>query len=259
MKTVIFAGGLGTRLSEETTLRPKPMVEIGGKPILWHIMKIYEQHGFNEFIICLGYKGYMIKEYFMNYFMHNSDLTIDLKNNTSTIHQTKSEAFKITLVDTGLHTMTAGRLQKVKEHIGNEPFMLTYGDGVSDIDLTALLSFHKEHGKIATMTSIQPPGRFGSLDIENDNLITEFIEKPKGDGFWINGGFFVLEPKVFDFLPEDSTDVMWEQYPLKKLATSNELMAYKHHGFWKCMDHLRDKTALDELWDTNNAAWKTWA
>ena len=258
MKVVIFAGGLGTRLSEETTLRPKPMVEIGGKPILWHIMKIYEKHGFNEFIICLGYKGYMIKEYFMNYFMHNSDLTIDLKNNTSTIHQTKSEAFKITLVDTGLHTMTAGRLQAVKEHVGNETFMLTYGDGVSNIDLTKLLAFHKEHNKIATMTSIQPPGRFGSLDIENDNLITEFVEKPKGDGFWINGGFFVLEPGVFEYLPEDATDEMWEQSPLKKLASHNQLMAYKHHGFWKCMDHLRDKTALDELWAKNNAAWKTW-
>ena len=194
----------------------------------------------------------------MNYFMYNSDLTVDLENNTSTIHQTKSEAFKITMIDTGLHTMTAGRLQRVQEHIGNETFMLTYGDGVSDIDLTSLYDFHKSHGKIATMTSIQPPGRFGSLDIQNSNLITEFIEKPKGDGFWINGGFFVLEPSVFNYLPSDSTEIMWEQDPLKKLATSNELMAYKHEGFWKCMDHLRDKTALDELWDTNNAKWKTW-
>ena len=258
MKVVIFAGGLGTRLSEETTMRPKPMVEIGGKPIIWHIMKIYAQHGFNDFIICLGYKGYMIKEYFMNYFMHNSDLTIDLKNNTSTIHHTKSEAFKITLIDTGLHSMTAGRLQRVQSHIGNETFMLTYGDGVSDIDLTSLYKFHKEHGKIATMTSIQPPGRFGSLDIENNNLITEFVEKPKGDGLWINGGFFILEPQVFNFLPHDSDNVMWEQDPLKELAKSNELMAYKHHGFWKCMDHLRDKTALDDLWDSKKAAWKTW-
>lgn len=259
MKVVIFAGGLGTRLSEETSKRPKPMVEIGGKPILWHIMKIYEAHGITEFIICLGYKGYMIKEYFMNYFIHNSDITIDLGANSSKVHQSKSESFKITLVDTGLHTKTAGRLKRIKPYLDNEPFMLTYGDGVSNVDITALLNFHKSHGKLATMTSIQPPGRFGSLDIANNNLITTFEEKPIGDNAWINGGFFVLQPEVFTYLPEDSDNIMWEDYPLEQLAKKKELVAFKHTGFWKCMDHLRDKVALDELWTSNKAAWKIWS
>lgn len=258
MKVVIFAGGLGTRLSEETGKRPKPMVEVGGKPILWHIMKIYESYGFNDFVICLGYKGYMIKEYFMNYYMHNSDLTIDLKNNSTTVHQSKSEAFKITLVDTGLMTMTAGRLMRVKEHLEDDTFMLTYGDGVSNVNITQLLDYHKAHGKIATMTSIQPPGRFGSLDIRNNNVVTSFIEKPKGDGAWINGGFFVLEPSVFDYIPEDSDDVMWEDAPLESLANDGQLVAYKHDGFWKCMDHLRDKVALEKIWTSDNIPWKVW-
>lgn len=258
MKVVIFAGGFGTRLSEETVLKPKPMVEIGGKPILWHIMKIYESHGITEFIICLGYKGYMIKEYFMNYFLHNSDVTIDLGNNDLAIHRTKSESFKVTLVDTGLHTKTAGRLKRVKDYVKGETFMLTYGDGVADVNVKELLKYHESHGKIASMTSVQPPGRFGSLDITNNDLITSFVEKPKGDGTWINGGFFVLEPKVFDYLPDSSDDVMWEDHPLESLAQNGNLMAFKHTGFWKCMDHLRDKQALNKLWENNQAQWKSW-
>ena len=258
MKVVIFAGGLGTRLSEETTKRPKPMVEIGGKPILWHIMKIYEHYGFSEFIICLGYKGYMIKEYFLNYFMHNSDLTIDLENNITSIHQSKTEKFKVTLVDTGLHTLTAGRLKRVFPLLGNETFMLTYGDGVSDINLTKLLDFHKNHGNAATMTCIQPPGRFGSLNFDKDNVITSFVEKPKGDGAWINGGFFVLEPKVIEYLPDDADNMPWEKYSLEELANNGELVAYKHEGFWKCMDHLRDKNTLESIWENQKAPWKVW-
>lgn len=260
MKVVIFAGGLGTRLSEETSMRPKPMVEIGGKPILWHIMKIYESYGFNDFIICCGYKGYMIKEYFMNYFMHNSDVTIDLKNNKTTVHQTNSEAFTVTLVDTGLHTLTAGRLQRVKHHLEeDESFMLTYGDGVSNVDLLALYDFHKQHGKLATMTSIQPPGRFGSLVINESNVVTKFAEKPKGDGGWINGGFFILNRKVLDYLPENSDAVAWEDIPLETLAKDEQLVAYRHTGFWKCMDHLRDKVALESTWNSQKAPWKIWS
>lgn len=258
MKVVIFAGGMGTRISEESHLKPKPMIEIGGKPILWHIMKIYEANGFNDFIICLGYKSYMIKEYFMNYFMHNSDVTIDLKDNKIEVHQSNSEAFKITLIETGLQTKTAGRLKRVQKHVGNETFMLTYGDGVSDINLKTLLEFHKKNKKIATVTSIQPAGRFGSLDINSLNHVNKFIEKPKGDGYWINGGFFVLEPGVFDFLPDNSDEIMWEDSPLEKLALSGQLAAYKHNGFWKCMDALRDKIELEQLWETNNAKWKIW-
>lgn len=258
MKVVIFAGGMGTRISEESQLRPKPMIEIGGKPILWHIMKIYESYGFNDFIICLGYKGYMIKEYFMNYYMHNSDISIDLANNEFKIHQSKAENFKITLVDTGLETKTAGRLLKVKEHIGNDTFMLTYGDGVADINLQELLNFHNAHGKIATVTSIQPAGRFGSLDIDEQNNVNRFIEKPKGDGFWINGGFFILNANVFDYLKGNCEDVMWEDEPLEQLALDGELYAHKHNGFWKCMDALRDKIELEELWNTDNAKWKNW-
>jgi glucose-1-phosphate cytidylyltransferase len=221
-------------------------------------MKIYESYGFNDFIICLGYKGYMIKEYFMNYYMHNSDISIDLANNEFKIHQSKAENFKITLVDTGLETKTAGRLLKVKEHIGNDTFMLTYGDGVADINLQELLNFHNAHGKIATVTSIQPAGRFGSLDIDEQNNVNRFIEKPKGDGFWINGGFFILNANVFDYLKGNCEDVMWEDEPLEQLALDGELYAHKHNGFWKCIDALRDKIELEELWNTDNAKWKNW-
>jgi glucose-1-phosphate cytidylyltransferase len=258
MKVVIFAGGMGTRISEESQLRPKPMIEIGGKPILWHIMKLYESYGFNDFIICLGYKGYMIKEYFMNYYMHNSDITIDLTNNEFKIHQSKAEDFKVTLVDTGLETKTAGRLKKVKGHIGSGTFMLTYGDGVSDINLKELYEFHIAHGKIATVTSIQPSGRFGSLDIDDHHNVNKFIEKPKGDGYWINGGFFILNSDVFNYLPDDSDETMWEDGPLEQLAANGELYAYKHNGFWKCMDALRDKIELEEMWDSGKPKWKCW-
>lgn len=258
MKVVIFAGGMGTRISEESHLRPKPMIEIGGRPVLWHLMKIYEAHGFNDFIICLGYKGYMIKEYFMNYFMHNSDVTIDLKNNQIEVHKTDSESFRITLVDTGLNTKTAGRLRRVKKHLNNETFMLTYGDGLTDLNLRKLLDFHKQHGKIATVTSIQPAGKFGSLDIQSGGIVSRFFEKPKGDGYWINAGFFVLEPAVFNYLDEDADGVMWEDYPLERLTSEGQLAAYKHDGFWKCMDALRDKTELEELWESGNAKWKIW-
>ncbi len=258
MKVVIFAGGFGTRISEESHLRPKPMVEIGGKPILWHIMKMYEVHGINEFVICLGYKGYMIKEYFMNYFMHNSDVTLDLETNQVEVHESKGEKFKVTLIDTGLHTSTAGRLQRVKKHVENSTFMLTYGDGVSDINLKELLTLHQSHGKIATVTSVQPAGKFGSLDIQEDGKVNSFIEKPKGDGYWINGGFFILEPEVFNYLPENADDTMWEQSPLVNLAKDGELYAHKHFGFWKCMDALRDKVELEEIWKSGNAPWKLW-
>ncbi len=258
MKVVLFAGGLGTRLMEETDARPKPMVEVGGKPIIWHIMKIYAAQGFNEFIICLGYKGYMIKEYFMHYFMHNSDVTIDLKNNQTEIHQSRGEDFKVTLIDTGLNTKTAGRLQRVKHHIGNEPFMLTYGDGVANVDFQKLIYFHQQSGKLATLTSIQPAGRFGALDIAESGAVNSFIEKPKGDGYWINGGFFVLEPGVFDYLPENSEEVMWEDAPLTNLAKDGQLSAFKHHGFWKCMDHMRDKMELEALWKQPSPPWRVW-
>jgi glucose-1-phosphate cytidylyltransferase len=258
MKVVIFAGGMGTRISEESQLRPKPMIEIGGKPILWHIMKLYESHGFNDFVICLGYKGYMIKEYFMNYYMHNSDITIDLTNNEFKIHQSKAENFKITLVDTGLDTKTAGRLKKVKDHIGAGTFMLTYGDGLADINLKELLAFHHKHGKTATVSSIQPAGRYGSLDIDRLNNVNKFIEKPKGDGFWINGGFFILNSNVFDYLNGDCEDVMWEDSPLEKLAVDGELFAFKHEGFWKAMDALRDKIELEEMWNSGKPKWKCW-
>lgn len=258
MKVVIFAGGTGTRISEESHLRPKPMIEIGAKPILWHIMKIYQKHGFNDFILCLGYKGYVIKEYFLNYFMHNSDFSVDLSNNQVEIHSLNSESFKVTLVDTGLETKTAGRLQRIRHHLDNETFMLTYGDGLTDLDLKSLLRFHNEHGKIATVTSIQPAGKFGSLDIQEDGLVSRFFEKPKGDGYWINGGFFVLEPAVFNYLDGDFTDVMWEDKPLEDLAKDGQLKAYKHDGFWKCMDALRDKIELDAMWESGKAKWKIW-
>jgi len=256
MKVVLLAGGLGTRLSEETVLRPKPMVEIGGMPILWHIMKIYSYYGFNDFIICLGYKGYMIKEYFANYFLHRSDVTIDLKKNAIEVHDSHAEPWKITLVDTGQSTMTGGRIKRVKEFLNGEPFMLTYGDGVSDIDLNKLLAFHKEHGKFITMTSVQPEGRFGSLNIDDNKKITAFQEKPKGDGKWSNGGFFVCQPEVIDFIEND--DTIFEKDPLERLAMENELYAFLHYGFWKPMDSLRDKIDLETAWNSNQAKWKIW-
>ena len=258
MKVVIFAGGLGTRISEETETRPKPMVEIGGKPILWHIMKIYESHGFNEFIVCLGYKGFAIKEYFLNYFLHNSNLTIDLASNSTSYHNSNSEKFKVTLVDTGLNTKTAGRLKAVQSYIGNEDFMLTYGDGVCDVNLNELLAFHQNHGKIATVTAIALEARFGGMDLSADGTVESFREKAKDESKWINGGFFILKPEVFDYLQGDMTDMMWEDEPLEKLTAEKQLQAYKHDGFWKCMDALRDKIELEQLWQSGQAKWKTW-
>ncbi len=255
MKVLILAGGYGTRLSEETDIKPKPMLEIGGKPILWHIMKIYSYYGFNEFIILLGYKGYMIKEYFANYFLHQSDITIDLKNNKMEIHNSHSEPWKVTLIDTGRDSMTGGRIKRAKKYIGNETFMLTYGDGVSDINIQKLVEFHKKKGKTATMTAVQPAGRFGALDIQT-NLVTEFVEKPAGDGNWINGGFMVCEPGILDFI--DSDDTVFEQDSLQSLAKNRELNAYQHEGFWQCMDTLRDKVYLNKIWDENKAMWKVW-
>ena len=258
MKVVILAGGLGTRISEESQLRPKPMIEVGGKPMLWHIMKLYSQYGFNDFIICLGYKGFMIKEYFINYYLYNSDITVELGNNNVDIHFTNSESFKVTLVDTGLETNTAGRIKKVKKFIGNETFMLTYGDGVSDLNIEKLVAFHREHGKFATLTSIQPPGRFGNIETEGNGTIKKFQEKPEGDGLWINGGFFVLEPQIFNYLEGEMDNVQWEKKPLVDIAHDGQLVAHKHYGFWKCMDALRDKIELEELWIQNKAPWKIW-
>lgn len=256
MKAVILAGGLGTRLSEETSIRPKPMVEIGGKPILWHIMKMYSSHGINEFIVCCGYKGYVIKEYFANYFLHMSDITFDMQKNTMEVHNKRAEPWKVTLVDTGEKSMTGGRLRRVAEHVKNEEnFCFTYGDGVSDINITESIKFHQAHGKSATLTATYPPGRFGALDIESGQVIN-FKEKPKGDGAMINGGFFVLKPKVLDYLVDDST--IWEQEPLMNLAENGELMAFEHQGFWQPMDTLHDKNLLENLWETNKAPWKTW-
>jgi len=258
MKVVIFAGGLGTRISEETDTRPKPMVEIGGKPILWHIMKMYSHYGFNDFIICLGYKGYVIKEYFMNYFLHNSDITVDLKNNATEVHGTNAEAFKVTMVETGLNTKTAGRLKQVQKYTGNEDFMLTYGDGVCDVDLKELLAYHKKHNKIATVTAVQLEARFGGMDLSNTGEVLSFREKTKDESKWINGGFFVLKPEVFNFLEGNMNDMMWEDAPLEKLTEAGQLAAYQHKGFWKCMDALRDKIELESLWATDNAKWKKW-
>lgn len=258
MKVVIFAGGLGTRIAEETETRPKPMVEIGGKPILWHIMKMYGHYGFNEFIICLGYKGYMIKEYFMHYFLHNSDITIELGNNKLDVHNTNTDPFTVTLVETGLSTKTAGRLQKVRQYIGDQEFMLTYGDGVSNVDLAALLAFHRSHGKIATVTAVQPEARFGGMDLGPGGIVRSFKEKPKGDGKWVNGGFFVLRPEVFDYLDGDMNETMWEDAPMERLGQDGQLMAYQHQGFWKPMDAMRDKLELEALWQKNQAKWKIW-
>ncbi len=258
MKVVIFAGGLGTRLMEETEARPKPMVEIGGKPILWHIMKIYEHYGFNDFVICLGYKSQMIKEYFLNYYLYNSDVTIELEKNKVEVHFTDIESFKVTLIDTGLHTNTAGRLKRVQKYIGNETFMLTYGDGLSDVNLKDLINFHKNSGKLATLTSVQVPGRFGNLETNELGIVSKFQEKPQGDGFWINGGFFVMEPGIFKYLEGNMDNIQWEHKPLLEIAQDGQLAAFKHYGFWKPMDALRDRIELEELWNTGKSPWKKW-
>lgn len=257
MKVVIFAGGKGTRISEESHLRPKPMIEVGGKPILWHIMKQYAAWGHNEFIICLGYKGYMIKEYFLNYFTHNSDVTVDLATNQVEVHQTNAENFKVTLVDTGLETMTAGRLKRVEKYVNGEEFMLTYGDGVCSIDMEKQMEFHRSHGRLATMSIVQPGSRFGLIDLDQNDMVNQFVEKPKEDGAWINGGFFILKPDVFKYLHNDADDIMWERQPLEDLTADNQLAAYKHNGFWKCMDTLRDNQDLNKLWETD-PKWKNW-
>jgi glucose-1-phosphate cytidylyltransferase len=255
MKAVILAGGLGTRLSEETSIRPKPMVEIGGHPILWHIMKIYSSHGINEFIICCGYKGYVIKEYFANYFLHMSDVTFDMANNKMEVHHASAEPWRVTLVDTGDDSMTGGRLKRVAGYLGDEDFCFTYGDGVSDVDIGALIAFHKSQGTVATVTSVQPPGRFGALDIQQGKIYG-FKEKPQGDGSWINGGFFVLKPAAIDYIADDST--IWEREPLERLANAGQLSAYMHRGFWQPMDTLRDKVMLEDLWSRGKAPWKVW-
>ena len=257
MKVVILAGGFGTRLSEETDLRPKPMVEIGGKPILWHIMKIYSSYGYNEFVICCGYKGYVIKEYFANYFLHQADVEVDLVKNELKIHDSHSEPWKITLVDTGQSTMTGSRIKKVKKYIGNNPFLLTYGDGVADVDIKTLVQFHLKHKKICTVTSVQPSGRFGALNIDVNQNVLSFLEKPKGDNSWVNGGYFVCQPEVFNFI-EDDENTVWEKEPMEKIAFQGEMMSFKHDGFWKPMDTLRDKFELETEWQTGNARWKKW-
>ena len=257
MKVVILAGGLGTRISEESHLKPKPMIEVGDAPILWHIMKYYSSYGFNEFIICCGYKGYVIKEYFADYYLHRSDVTFDFANNNEMIiHNNVAEPWKVTVVDTGLHTMTGGRLRRIQKYVGDQTFMMTYGDGVSDIDLDALLEFHRVHKKAATLTAIQPGGRFGVLDIDDNETVRQFSEKAKEDGGWINAGFMVLEPEVFDYIEGD--DTFFEKEPLENLALDGKLAAYRHEGFWKCMDTMRDKGMLDELWNSGQAPWKRW-
>ncbi|MCX4304598.1 MAG: glucose-1-phosphate cytidylyltransferase [Acetatifactor sp.] len=257
MKVVILAGGMGTRISEESHLKPKPMIEIGDAPILWHIMKYYSSYGFHDFIICCGYKGYVIKEYFADYYLHRSDITFDFSdNNKMFIHNNVAEPWKVTLVDTGLHTMTGGRLKRVREYLGDETFMMTYGDGLSDVDLSHLLRFHREHGKTATLTAIQPGGRYGVLDIDGEQTVRRFAEKAREDGGWINGGFMVLEPEIFSYIEGDKTFL--EKEPLEKLAYDGELAAYRHEGFWKCMDTMRDKGMLEQLWETGQAPWKRW-
>jgi glucose-1-phosphate cytidylyltransferase len=255
MKAVILAGGFGTRISEETNLKPKPMIEIGGMPILWHIMKIYSSYGINEFVICCGYKGYVVKEYFANYFLHMSDVTFDMKNNKMKVNQKFAESWKVTLVDTGLNTMTGGRLKKIQKYLDNETFCFTYGDGLANIDLKKLINFHKKSNSFATLTAVQPPGKYGALNL-NNNKVIKFEEKPAGDGSWINGGFFVLEPEIFNYLKDDST--VWEKEPLEKMAKQNKVAAYKHDGFWQALDTLRDKNHLQSLWDSNKAPWKVW-
>ena len=254
MKAVILAGGLGTRLSEETALKPKPMVEIGGRPILWHILKIYSSHGINDFIICAGYKGYVIKEYFANYFLHMSDVTFDMSNNTMEVHHKKAEPWKVTIIDTGDETMTGGRIKRVAPFVDG-PFCCTYGDGVGDVNITALIDFHRTSGRHATLTGVQPPGRFGAIELEGDEVLS-FQEKPQGDGSWINGGFFVLDPAIFDYIEDDAT--FWEREPMERLAAEKQLGIYRHHGFWRPMDTLRDKMELENLWDSKKAPWKNW-
>ena len=256
MKVVILAGGIGSRISEESHVRPKPMIEIGGKPILWHIMKIYSHYGHHEFIICLGYKGYIIKEYFSNYFLHMSNVTFDMKNNTMEVHERYAEPWKVTLVDTGSETMTGGRIKRVEQYVGRETFMMTYGDGVSNVNVTELIKYHTSSGKYATVTATQPLGRFGSLGLTSNNMVDSFQEKPAGDGAWINGGFFVLEPQVFSRLAGDNT--IFEREPMESLARDSQLVAYKHTGFWQPMDTLRDKNHLEELWSKGKAPWKVW-
>jgi len=258
MKVVLLAGGFGTRITEESYLKPKPMIEIDDQPILWHIMKIYSHFGFNDFIICLGYKGYVIKEYFMNYFLHNADITVDLSTNKMELHGSNSEAFKVTLVETGLNTKTAGRLKQVEKYIGGEDFMLTYGDGVGDIDIKALIDHHKKSSRIATVTAVQLAARFGGMDLTDDGTVSSFREKAKDESKWINGGFFVLKPAVFNYLEGDMNDMMWEEEPLEKLTADGQLAAYRHNGFWKPMDALRDKIELEQLWQSGKATWKTW-
>ncbi|MFZ4740820.1 MAG: glucose-1-phosphate cytidylyltransferase [Bacteroidales bacterium] len=259
MKVVILAGGLGSRLSEETTLKPKPMVEIGGRPILWHIMKIYSHYGYNDFIICCGYKGYMIKEYFANYFLHQADVTIDLKQNKLEVHQSNVEPWRITLIDTGLDTMTGGRIKKIQKYVGNEPFMLTYGDGLGNVNIKELVEFHTKQNKLATVTVVQPSGRFGAIHFNQENSVEIFAfqEKPKGDNTWINGGFFVLQPEVFDYI-KDGDSTIWEREPLETLAKDKQLHAFRHYGFWKPMDTIRDKEDLEDLWKTDKCDWKLW-
>jgi glucose-1-phosphate cytidylyltransferase len=256
MKAVILAGGLGTRLSEETSVRPKPMVEIGGRPILWHVMKIYAAHGIMDFVVCLGYKGYLIKEYFANYFLHMSDVTFDMSKNKMEVHEGKAEPWKVTLVDTGDNTQTGGRLGRVRRYLDDSTFCMTYGDGVSDVNIKALLAFHRQHGKRATVTAVQPPGRFGAMEIDG-NAVHHFLEKPKGGEGWINGGFFVLEPGVLDLISGDET--YWEKSPMETLAQQSELQAYRHRGFWQPMDTMRDKTLLESLWVSGKAPWKVWS
>lgn len=257
MKVVILAGGFGTRISEESASKPKPMIEIGGKPILWHIMKIYSSYGFNEFVICLGYKGYAIKEYFNNYFLYESDITFDFTNvSQKIVHGHSAEPWKVTLVSTGLNTMTGGRIKRVQKYLNNEPFMLTYGDGLADVNLPRLVEFHKAHKKIATVTAVQPTGRFGALDIQDNGVVANFLEKPNGDGNWINGGFFVLQPEIFEYIKDDST--VFEKEPLETIAGKSQLNAYRHNGFWYCMDKLSDKLHLEKLWDSAQAPWKVW-
>lgn len=257
MKAVILAGGFGTRLSEETSVRPKPMVEVGGRPILWHIMKIYSAHGINDFIICCGYKGFSIKEYFANYFLHTCDMTFDLRTHDMRVHENTAEPWKVTLVDTGERSLTGGRLRRVRNYIGDETFCFTYGDGVANVDITALIAFHQSEKALATMTAVQPPGRFGAFTMGRDqSRITSFHEKPDGDGAWVNGGYFVLEPDVIDYIDGDET--VWEKEPLESLAGNGMLAAYKHSGFWQPMDTLRDKNLLEELWSTGKAPWKAW-
>ena len=258
MKVVILAGGIGSRISEESHLKPKPMIEIGGKPIIWHIMKIYEHFGYNDFIVCCGYKGHIIKEYFINYFLYNSDISVSVNDNKIDVHYSNAESFNVTLVDTGLETNTAGRIKKIEKYVDKETFMLTYGDGVANVDIKKLVESHKKANKLATLTSIQLPGRFGNIETNEEGTVQSFQEKPDGDGTWINGGFFVLEPGIFKYLENNMDAIQWEKKPLIEIANDGQLNAFKHHGFWKPMDAMRDKAELEELWETNKAPWKIW-